>query len=124
MIISFLGFSPLAIKALTDSRIMLAEYIKKALENGELIVDPEDGRVYEGLRHFNYDPDKPVKVIEEQDTGLNEYFLDQSNGNVMHRDEFIALINGGNYPGYKVVTSGGKRFPMSRSDGDAGNNLG
>jgi hypothetical protein len=81
----------------TLSRKEIADLIKKALEKGELIVDSNDPREYKGLRHFNYDPKKPVTVIQESKTGRNEIFLDLSNGDVMDRESFVSVIESGLY---------------------------
>ena len=108
----------------TDSRSELADLIKKALENKELIIDPNDSREYKGLRHFDYDPEKPVKVIQESKTGRNEYFLDFSNGNIMTRDDFVNRINSGDYPGYTLAMIEDLPTPMSKADKSPANNLG
>ena len=55
----------------TSSRKDLAEKLKEALEKGEIIIDPNDPREYKGLGHFDYDPQKPVQVIQESKTGNN-----------------------------------------------------
>ena len=59
----------------TSSRTELSQLLVKALKE-ELIIDPKDPREYKGLRHFDYDPEKPVEVIDETETGLNNTFFD------------------------------------------------
>ena len=53
---------------ITSSRTDLAKLIENALDE-ELIIDPNDPREYKGLRHFDYDSEKPVEVIDETETG-------------------------------------------------------
>jgi hypothetical protein len=108
----------------TESRTVLAEFLKKALENGEMIISPDDPREYKGLRHFDIDPEKPVRTLEESKTGLNEHFFDVVNYKLMTRQAFIDEIFSGNYPGYQVVKRGDLEYPMSRADAFASNNLG
>ena len=107
-----------------NTRKELADLLKKALEKNELITNPDDSREYKGLRHFNYDPKKPVKVIQESDTGRNEYFLDLSNGNIMDRESFVGLIELGKYPGYTITSIDNILTPMSKADNIKTNNLG
>ncbi len=107
-----------------QSKQELGDFIKKALERGELIIDPNDPREYKGLRHFNYDPEKPVRVIKESETGRNDYFLDCSTGDIMDRDMFVAAIESGHYPGYTIAMIDGLETPMSKPDGVTCNNLG
>jgi hypothetical protein len=107
-----------------EDRSKLADLIKKALESNELIIRPADSREYKGLRHFDYDPKKPIKVIQESDTGRNEYFLDLSNGDILDRKNFVNLIELGNYPGYTISLIDNIPTPMSKADGNAANNLG
>jgi len=51
----------------TKSRQELANLLRIALKNNELVIDLSDSREYKGLRHFNYDPKKSVKVILEDE---------------------------------------------------------
>lgn len=100
----------------SSTRTKLGKLLKKALENGELITTTDDPREYKGLRHFDYDPKKPVEVIDESDTGLNHLFLDLSNGRIMDQREFVTAIKSGEYPGYQVVKKGSNEYPMSKPD--------
>ncbi|MFC1771719.1 DUF6973 domain-containing protein [Candidatus Margulisiibacteriota bacterium] len=106
------------------SKNEIANNIKKSLEKGELITNPDDPREYKGLRHFNYDPQKPVKVIQESETGRNQYFLDLSNGNIMDRENFVSAIESGQYPGYQLAQINSIITPISKPDDSAENNLG
>lgn len=108
----------------SSGKLDLAQNIQNALKNGELIIDLDDTRVYDGLRPIDYDPDKPLMVIQESNTGENEYFLDQSNGDLLSKESLVALIRQGIYPGYTILESQGKEFPMSKADKSISNNLG
>ena len=108
----------------SKTREELADFIKKALEKGELIINPNDPREYKGLRHFDYDPKKPVKVIQESESGRNQYFLDFSTGDILDRETFVTAIESGNYPGYTVTTIDSIKTPMSKPDKVTSNNLG
>lgn len=101
----------------------LADALKKALENGELIISPDDPRKYEGSRIL-MDAHKSVIVLKESATGLNEVFYDFVKEKMMSRDEFNDEIKSGNYEGYKVIEKGSVSFPVSKPDGIAANNLG
>jgi hypothetical protein len=70
------------------------------------------------------DPNKPVVVAEESDTGLNTLFIDLVKGDVMDKDLFVSKIKTGNYPGYQVVNKGSMEYPMSKHDETTSNNLG
>jgi len=106
-----------------EDRKELADALKKALENGELIASPDDPRKYEGSRAL-LDAYKSVIVLKESATGLNEVFFDLIKGKLMSRDEFNDEIKSGNYEGYKVIEKGSVSFPVSKPDGIAANNLG
>ena len=108
----------------TTSRKELADLLKSALKNKELIIDLNDLREYKGLRHFIYDPKRSVKVILEEETGLNLYFLDKSNGKVMDRNAFVDAIRTGLYPAYTVAQVNQMSIPMSKPDNVTSNNLG
>ena len=76
------------------------------------------------MRHFDYDPEKPIKVIQESESGRNDYFLDCSTGDILDRATFVAAIESGNYPGYTVSTIDSIKTPMSKPDKVVSNNLG
>jgi hypothetical protein len=102
----------------------LIELLIKALNTGELIIDPKDPRKYEETTPTPLDPNKPVKAIEETETGLNNVFIDLVNGNKMSRTTFISEIKDGNYPGYTVIENETTEFPVSKPDKTTSNNLG
>ncbi len=68
-------------------------------------------------------PGKKVSVLQESETGLNKRFKD-SNGNEMTREEFVAAIQLGLYPGYHVRMINGVPTPVSNPDSTKSNNLG
>ncbi len=106
------------------SRQELAELLKNALENGELIISLDDPRKFGEKTSFQFDPNKPVIVLEENETGRNELFCDLSNGDIFNREGFVAAIGNGKYPGYTVASIDGLATPMSKPDGVTSNNLG
>jgi hypothetical protein len=106
------------------SRKDLADKLKTALEDGELIITPADTRKYEGKTSFDFDPQKPVIVLEENEIGRNAYFLNLKSGEMMDRETFVNQIQAGKYPGYTVANINELATPMSKPDGTADNNLG
>jgi hypothetical protein len=102
----------------------LADLLKKALENSELIITPNDPRKYKGDTNYRLDPEKPVIVLEENETGRNEKFLNLKTGEIMSREIFVDQIKAGKYLGYNVASIDGINTPMSNPDGTADNNLG
>ncbi len=110
----------------TKNRIKLAELVKKALENGELIIGLDDPRKYtetvppkpEGEREHS------IIVLKENENGANEYFFDFTTSKVLSRSEFVAEIKAGRYSGYGVRRVNGTDFPFSKKDEDPSNNLG
>tara|TARA_Y100001935_G_C17248666_1_gene479756 strand:+ start:328 stop:975 length:648 start_codon:yes stop_codon:yes gene_type:complete len=106
------------------SREELAELLKKALENGELIISLDDSRKFGVDISYQYDPNRPVIVLKENKTGRNELFCDLSNGDIFDRESFVTAIGNGEYPGYTVASIDGLATPMSKPDGVASNNLG
>lgn len=106
------------------SRKELAELLKKALENGELIISLDDIRKYMGITDFQFDPNKPVMVIHENETGRNELFCDLVTGNVFERETFVLAIESGEYSGYTIASIDGLDTPISKPDSVISNNLG
>lgn len=107
------------------NRIKLAELIKRALENGELIISLDDPRMFTEAA-----PPKPegeehsVIVLKGNEKGANEYFYDFNISKVLSRSEFVAEIIAGHYPGYGVRKVNGAEFPFSKKDNNSSNNLG
>lgn len=65
-----------------------------------------------------------VLVIAESPTGRNIAFVDNSTKKEMSRAEFVKGISANKYPGYYVRMQGGLKTPVSKPDGNKGNNLG
>lgn len=67
---------------------------------------------------------KRVSVVRESDSGRNELFQDNSSGDVMDRQKFVARIENGDYPRYHVRIVNGIPTPASNPDDSENNNLG
>lgn len=65
-----------------------------------------------------------VSVIQESITGRNKKFVDNRTGKEMTRATFAKEIDKGNYSDYYTMEQGGLKTPVSKPDGDEGNNLG
>jgi hypothetical protein len=112
----------LGLKAKT--RAELADLVRKALSDGELIVALDDPR-----RFTERVPPKPqgnqsVIVLKENNKGGNEYFFDFNTSKVLSRIEFVEGIKAGHFPGYELRRINGVDFPVSKKDDDSTNNLG
>ncbi|MCX6128222.1 MAG: hypothetical protein NTX25_04060 [Proteobacteria bacterium] len=108
----------------TKNRPKLAELVKKALENGELIISLDDPRKYTETVPPKPEGEHSVIVLKENQNGSNEYFYDFTTSKVLSRSEFVAEIIAGRYPGYGVRRVKGAEFPFSKRDNDPSNNLG
>ena len=106
------------------SRQELAELLRKALKNGELIISLDDPREFDGETGFQLDLNKPIIVLKENKTGRNELFCNLSNGDVFDRENFVNAIENGVFPGYTVASIEGLATPISKPDGVESNNLG
>ena len=102
----------------------LMKALHRALKNGELIIDLNDPRKYTGQKGNTVSKSKPVIVLLENEKGRNDVFYDVIKKQVYSRDEFVAKINAGEYPGYTVKTINGIETPVSKPDGRGTNNLG
>ncbi len=102
----------------------LADNLKKALEKDELIITPTDPRKYDSASIDQIDLNKPILVLQESETGRNEWFLDQLSGNIMDRESFVNQIQSGAYPGYQIAIIDTIPTPISKPDGVTSNNLG
>ena len=98
--------------------------IKNALENGELITEPQDSRRYEGATRDPVNKRKPVIVLKEDAKGRNEIYYDTVKQQLLTATEFIAFIESGKYPEYAVKMVHGVPTPVSNPDGRKVNNLG
>ena len=111
----------LGLKART--RLKLAELVKKALEDGELIIELTDNRKYADTIPPKPEGEHSVIVLKENEKGVNEYFYDFTNSKVLSRTEFVAEIIAGRYPGYGLRNVKGVDYPFSKKDNDRFNNL-
>lgn len=112
----------------TSSQSELLTLLQKALKNGELIITintNKDTRAYQADDYSSLiDNSKPVIVLEENETGKNELFLDLVRGILLSRAEFVQEIESGNYPGYLVADINNLSTPVSKPDSVLLNNLG
>lgn len=108
----------------SESTTDLARKVKEALISGELIINKDDERKYQGAGLQPPAKDKSVVVLKESKKGANEHFYDLNSSQVMNREEFVARIEQGTYSGYGVRVVKGEKYPFSLPDGDPNNNLG
>jgi hypothetical protein len=109
----------------TRSRLKLFKFLIKALEKGELIINPDkDPRKFKG-RVFNLNSlqDKVI-VIKESKKGKNLKYFDFEKLITLSRSEFISEIKMGNYPFYEIRIVKGDETPVSKKDKNIPNNLG
>jgi len=57
------------------SREELLKQLHKALDNGELIIDPKDSRKFEGASQDPTNKSRPVIVLQEDENGRNLTYL-------------------------------------------------
>ncbi len=105
-------------------RNSLLKMVHKALKKGELILNPDDKRKYQGAVHNPVNKSRPIIVLQQEKKGRNKIFFDTEKGIVLTVDEFVALMESGQYPGYSVKTIQGKLTPVSNPDRRGTNNLG
>jgi hypothetical protein len=108
----------------SKNKAELIQYLMKALNNKELIIDPSDKKKYDGPSSIKRKPKSLVIVIEESDTGENLTFYDINTKEVFSKINFVSLIQSGNYPDYSVKVIQGKETPVSKKDRFNFNNLG
>lgn len=107
----------------TNSRKVLLKKIHEALKRGELITDPDDARKYKGAKGDPKNSARPVVAIGKSKSGRNETFCDMARQIEFSREEFIAKIQAGDYPGYTVKNIRGTPTPVSNPDDRKTNNL-
>jgi hypothetical protein len=111
----------------TTSKQKLALFIQQALTNGELIItidQKEDARIYQKSNEsYDIDPNKPIVVLEESETGRNEWFLDLVKKSSLSRRHFVQDITNGLYPGYSIADINDIPTPVSKPDKHLSNNL-
>ncbi|MCM2278163.1 MAG: hypothetical protein NDJ89_08810 [Oligoflexia bacterium] len=108
----------------TTGRKQLLKLIHEAFKRGELILDLRDQREFTGMTEAPKRLSKPVISLSKSRTGRNETYYDLQKRYVMKRDEFVALIQAGEYRGYSVKLIRGVETPVSKHDGRKVNNIG
>ena len=108
----------------TQTRKELFFKLLEALKGGELIIDPEDPREYDGEITFDLDRGFPILVAKESATGENLQFYDFVKDVFMNKLEFLSMIKRGDYKNYEVRLINGEEVPLSKKDGNSNNNLG
>ena len=107
----------------SKNRQELAQLLKIALKNGELIISLDDPRKYDGPKPL-INLERSVIMIKQKASGLNEMFYDFIKEKMMSLDEFIEEIKKGNYQGYQIIENNGVKYVRSKPDKVASNNLG
>ena len=107
----------------SKNRQELAQLLKIALKNGELIISLDDPRKYDGPKPL-INLERSVIMIKQKASGLNEMFYDFIKEKMMSLDEFIEEIKKGNYQGYQIIENKGTEYVRSKPDKVTSNNLG
>ena len=105
------------------SREEIFKLIQQALKPGELIIKLDDPRQYSGPATKPINKSKPVIVLKEGEKGRNELFYDQVRDKVLTREDFVTLIEKGEYPHYTVKLINDLKTPVSKPDSWETNNL-
>lgn len=92
--------------------------------DGELILDLKDLRKYKGPKLIKRKPKLLVITIQETKSGANVQYYDVITKQVFSKEDFLALIKIGKYPGYSFKTVAGNEIPISKRDRFKFNNLG
>ncbi len=108
----------------TRGRKTLLKLIHQALKQGELIIDLNDSREFAGSRNPPKRMTKPIVSLLKSKSGRNAVYFDLLKRVVLSREELVAQIYAGDYPGYSVKIIGGIETPVSKRDGRAVNNIG
>ena len=66
---------------------------------------------------------KRITVTQESESGRNEKFHDNFNGQNMTRNQFVQEIKKGNYDNYHIRNINGVPTPVSNPDNSERNNL-
>lgn len=109
----------------TNGKLKLFKLLLKALNNNELITDPENDPRISSVKDVNAKKyqDKVV-VVKETKKGKNLQYYDINSSLLFNRDEFISAINLGKYPRYEIRKIKGEDIPVSKKDNLVPNNLG
>lgn len=108
----------------SKSKEELCELLKKALQNGELIITPNDSQKYKKAQKIQFNIKRPVLVVGKSKRGRNEFFIDTQTRSLMDRESFVRGIKNREYPGYNVTLINGIDTPVSKPDKNRWNNLG
>lgn len=109
----------------TNGKLKLFKLLLKALNDNELITDPENDPRISSLQDVNAKKyqDKVV-VVKESKKGKNLLYFDISSSLLFSRDEFIIAIVSGKFPRYEIRKIKGEDTPVSKKDNLVPNNLG
>lgn len=66
---------------------------------------------------------KRITVINEDSSGRNQKFKDNTTGETMSRPQFVQKIKKGDYPNYHIRNINGIETPVSNPDKSENNNL-
>lgn len=66
---------------------------------------------------------KRISVIEQDDSGRNKKFKDNTTGETMSRSQFVQKIKQGSYSNYHTRKINGIDTPVSNPDKSENNNL-
>jgi hypothetical protein len=108
----------------TKGRKTLLKLIHQALKNGELIIDLNDAREFTGINNPPKSLSRPIIAVSETETGRNETYYDILKRRYMSREELLASIRDGSYPGYSIKVIRGIDTPVSKRDRKRINNIG
>lgn len=108
----------------TRGRKLLLKLIHEALERGELILDLRDPREFAGATTVPKHMSKPIVALSKSKSGRNQAFFDLHKRVAFTREELVAMIRAGEYPGYSVKTIRGVETPVSKRDGRKVNSIG
>lgn len=108
----------------TTGKIKLFKLVLKALQSGELIIDPENDPRINALLETTFNTKNKVFVIKESKRGRNLAYFDFEKLLILTKQEFIIEIQNGNYPNYDIKRIKGAETPVSKSDKIISNNLG
>ena len=108
----------------TSGKLKLFKLILKALENGELIIDPENDPRVNQVSIIKVQTKNKVFVVKESKKGKNLTYFDFEKSVILSKGEFISEIKIGNYPFYEIRIIKGDETPVSKKDKNIPNNLG
>lgn len=94
----------------------LFDLLLEALKNGELIIDLKDKRKYKGEKTIKRMPKSFVIKVKENKNGANIQFFDIRRKILLTKEDFIAAIRQGQYPGYAVRKHHSGEFAYSTRD--------